>query len=144
MTEDAKANASAPKAKKAKPPAPEDKPFTEFMEQEFVPALKTAFDDAGLTDMELAFEKKPLNLAGISATDDYWQVEGQWQQGERQFNLYCFDEDIKGQKGFTATTYGSKPSTLESFMIDERKITRDLMVMYTLQRINSEKWLGRN
>ena len=144
MTETDKAKAPAAKAKKEKPPAPEDKPFTAFMEQDFLPNLKTAFTEAGLTDMDLAFVKKPVDLTGFSNSTAYWQVEGQWQQGSRRFNLYWFDESLKGQKGFSATTYGSQPSTLESFMIDERKVTLDLIVLYTLQRINSEKWLGRN
>ncbi|TVQ57558.1 MAG: DUF2996 domain-containing protein [Spirulina sp. DLM2.Bin59] len=144
MTETDKAQAPAAKAKKEKPPAPEDKPFTEFMEQDFLPTLKTAFTAAGLTDMDLAFVKKPVDLTGFSNSTAYWQVEGQWQQGARRFNLYWFDESLKGQKGFSATTYGSQPSTLESFMIDERKVTLDLIVLYTLQRINGEKWLGRN
>ncbi|MGK7926645.1 MAG: DUF2996 domain-containing protein [Spirulina sp.] len=132
------------KAKKPKPPALEDKPFTEFMEQHFTPKLQEALTQAGLEDMQIAFAKQPVSLAGFDSQEECWQIEGKWQQGMRQFNLYYFDEDIKGQKGFSATTHGAKPSTLESFMIDERKITLDLMVLYTLQRINGEKWLGRN
>jgi hypothetical protein len=130
--------------KKAKPPALEDKPFTEFMEQHFTPKLQAALTEAGLGDMQISFTKQPVSLAGFDSKEECWQIEGKWQQGKRQFNLYYFDEDIKGQKGFSAATHGVKPSTLESFMIDERKITLDLMVLYTLQRINGEKWLGRN
>jgi hypothetical protein len=130
--------------KKEKPPALEEKPFTEFMEQHFTPTLQEAFGKAGLADMKIAFTKKPVSLAGFDSGEDCWQVEGTWQQGTRQFNLYYFDEDLKGNKGFSSATHGAKPSTLESFMIDERKITLDLMVLYTLQRINGEKWLGRN
>lgn len=93
--------------------------------------------------MELSFSKKPLP-SSFGTQDSCWQMEGKWQKGDRQFNLYYFDEDISGAKGFSYTTFGSQPSTLESFMIDERKVTLDLMVLYTLQRINGEKWLGRN
>lgn len=143
MSEDAQAKSTKP-AKAAKPPALEDKPFTEFMEQDFLPNLKTAFDDAGLTDMSLEFTQKAVAVAGIPADEQYWQVEGQWLGGDRQFNLYYFDETIKGAKGFSCATSGRTASILESFMIDERKVSLELMVMYTLQRINSEKWLGRN
>ncbi|NES81812.1 MAG: DUF2996 domain-containing protein, partial [Moorea sp. SIO2B7] len=48
------------------------------------------------------------------------------------------------KKAFSYATNGAKPSTIESFMIDERKVTLDLMVMYTIQRLNSQKWLSRN
>lgn len=140
MSEETKAKPAA--EKKAKPPAPEEKPFTEFMEADFVPALKTACHEAGLTDMTLTFDKKTMPIQGLEDSDAYWQVEGQWQGGKRQFNVYYFDESIGGQKGFSCATDGYKASTLESFMIDERKVSLDLMVMYVLQRLNSEKWLG--
>lgn len=132
----------AAKKKKEKPPAVEDKPFTEFMQEHFLPSLKEAFAKDGIEDMSLSFEKKSIPITGLN--EECWQVEGQWKGGDRSFNLYYFDEDIKGKKGFSYATYGGKPSTLESFMIDERKISLDLMVLYTLQRINGEKWLGRN
>ena len=69
---------------------------------------------------------------------------GTWNKGQRQFKLYFPDESIKGQKAFSYAVNGKSPSTIESFMIDERKITLDLMVLYTLQRLNGQKWLTRN
>ncbi|MDJ0724460.1 MAG: DUF2996 domain-containing protein [Prochloraceae cyanobacterium] len=130
-------------AKKAKPPAIEKKPFTEFMEEHFLPGLKDAFPGVGVEDMKLSFVKEKLPIANIS-NEECWQVKGNWDGGKRQFNLYFPDESITGQKGFSYSTNGSQPSTLESFMIDERRITLDLMVMYTIQRLNSQKWLTRN
>ncbi|MEL7052319.1 MAG: DUF2996 domain-containing protein, partial [Cyanobacteria bacterium J06588_5] len=62
----------------------------------------------------------------------------------RQFNIAFLDEDIKGQKIFTLTENDSKPSTIEQFMGDERRITLGLMVLYTVQRLNGQKWLTRN
>ncbi|MEM8639885.1 MAG: DUF2996 domain-containing protein [Cyanobacteria bacterium P01_G01_bin.54] len=153
MPEDAKANAPAvekaakakPAAKKeAKPPAPEEKPLPEFLEQHFLPALQAAFAEAGLMDMSLSFSQKSIPVLGLPADEQYWQVEGHWLGGDRQFNLYYFDETLKGDKGFSCATSGQPASTLESFMIDERKVSLELMVMYTIQRLNSEKWLGGN
>ena len=86
----------------------------------------------------------PIPMAGLADQKEYWQVIGHWQPGQRQFNLYFLDENIKGKKAFSCTTNGEKPSTIESFMIDERKVTLDLMVLYTLQRLNGQKWLTRN
>jgi len=33
---------------------------------------------------------------------------------------------------------------LEPFLIDERKVTLDLMVFGVMQRLNGQKWLERN
>ncbi len=140
----AAAKAKAAKAKKAKAPAVEDKPFTEFMQQHFAPALKEALAGQGLEDIELTFAKEKLPIVDLNPEDQCWQVIGNWQNGQRQFNLYFLDENIKGKKAFSCTANGAKPSTIESFMIDERKVTLNLMVMYTLQRLNGQKWLTRN
>ncbi len=137
------AAAKPAKAKKEKPPAVEDKPFSEFMEQHFNPALKEALGKEGIEEIELNLVKEKLPIAS-SGSQECWQLKGNWDNGKRQFNLYFIDESIKGQKAFSYSTNGSKPSTIESFMIDERKITLDLMVMYTIQRLNGQKWLTRN
>ncbi|NEQ10233.1 MAG: DUF2996 domain-containing protein, partial [Moorea sp. SIO4E2] len=50
--------ATEAKAKKAKPPAIEKKPFTEFVEQHYVPALKTAFAKQGIDDVDVTFAKQ--------------------------------------------------------------------------------------
>lgn len=142
-----KADANKAKAKpaaKAKKPKVEDKPFTEFIEQDFLPALQKALKTEGLNDLDLKFAQAPLTIAGISSTEQCWQVAGNWSDRTFQFNLYFPDADIKGQKGFSFATHGAQPSTLESFMIDERRVTLDLMVMYVLQRLNGEKLLARN
>lgn len=138
------AAAKPPAAKKAKKPKLEDKPFSEFIEQHFTPSLKEAFGKEGLEDMELTFTKQGLPIAGANPDEQCWQVIGNWQQGQRQFNLYFLDEDISGKKAFSYATGGGKASTIESFMIDERRVTLDLLVLYTLQRINGQKWLTRN
>jgi hypothetical protein len=130
-------------AKKPKEPAIEDKPFAEFIEQHFTPALKEALAKKGITDIDLSFKKDKLP-AGLSASEQYWQVKGNLAKGQRQFNLYFLDEDINGQKAFAYAVNGLKPSTLESFMIDEKKTTLDLLLLYTLQRLNGQKWFGGN
>jgi hypothetical protein len=136
--------AAAAKAKKEKPPALEDKPFNEFIEQEYLPALKSAFAEQGISDLEISFVKDKIQIPGLSQNGNCWQVKGSWQSGRRQFNVYFPDEDINKQKAFSYATNGTHPSTLESFMIDERKVTLDLLVFYTLQRLNAQKWLAWN
>lgn len=134
----------AAKAKKEKAPAVEDKPFNEFIEQEYLPALKKAFAKEGIEDVDVTFVKDKIQIPGLSKDDACWQVAGSWKNGQRQFNVYFPDEDINKQKAFSWATNGAKPSTLESFMIDERKVTLDLLVFYTIQRLNAQKWLTRN
>ena len=138
----AKGKSAAPK--KPKEPALEDKPFTEFVTEHFIPTLKAALVKQGLEDIELTFTQEKLPIVGMSSTESYWQLIGKWQQGQRQFNLYFLEENIKGQKAFSYATNGVQPSILESFMIDERKVTLDLLLLYTLQRLNGQKWLVRN
>ncbi|HAC61948.1 MAG TPA: DUF2996 domain-containing protein [Cyanothece sp. UBA12306] len=131
-------------AKKEKPPAVEDKPFTEFMEQHFAPTLQERLSKEGLSDIKISFAKEKLPIPGTDSNEEYWQVIGTWDQGKRQFNLYFLAESISGQKAFSYATDGRPPSTMESFMIDERKVNLGLMVLYTLQRLNGQKWLTRN
>jgi len=135
---------AAAKAKKEKPPAAEDKPFNEFIEQEYLPSLKSAFAKEGIEDVELAFVKEKIQIPGLNKAEACWQVAGSWKEGQRQFNVYFPEQDINKQKGFACATNGAKASTLESFMIDERKVTLDLLVFYTMQRLNAQKWLTRN
>ena len=136
---------AAAKPKKEKPPPIEKKPFTEFMQQHYLPSLEKALKSKGIDDMQLEFEKRKLEIMGAEPTsDEYWQVRGRWKQGQRQFNIAFMKEDISGQKVFSYADNGAKPSTLEQFMGDERRITLDLMVLYTLQRLNGQKWLTRN
>ncbi len=136
--------AKAAKPKKEKPPAIEDKPFSEFIEQHFMPALKEAFMSQGIEDMELSFINAEIPIPKLVSNEPCWQVIGNWQHGQRQFNLYFLDEDISGKKAFSYSTDGGNPSTIESFMIDERRVNLDLLVLYTLQRLNGQKWLVRN
>jgi Protein of unknown function (DUF2996) len=130
-------------AKKEKAPAVEDKPFVEFMQQDYLPALQKAIAQQGVQDLNLTLSKQKIPIIGFEKAEECWQVIGSWQNGLRQFNLYFPEEDIGGKRGFSYNE-GKKPSTLESFLIDERKITLDLMVFGVVQRLNAQKWLGRN
>ena len=141
---DAKPAAKAVKAKKAKPPKLEDKPFSEFIQEHYLPALKEAMAQEGIEDVDLTFVEQSVPIKGANSNEPCWQVVGKWQNGDRQFNVYFPEGDIKGQKAFSYATYGNNPSTIESFMIDERRVNLELLVMYTLQRLNAQKWLTIN
>lgn len=136
--------APAAKPKKEKPPALEDKPFADFITQDYMPSLKKAMAATGFDDLDLTFEKLPLPIKGMEELGACWQVQGKFQGGQHQFLVGFVKEDIQGQKVFSCAGNGASPSLLESFMIDERKVTLDLMVLYTLQRLNGQKWLVGN
>jgi hypothetical protein len=112
-----------------------------------LPALKAGLAKQEIPNVDLTFEKRKINIVGFAQAPECWQVIGQWQSGDRQtreFNIYFFDEKINGQKGFSCAESGGKASTLESFRIDERKVDLGLLVFWTLQRLNAQKWLVRN
>jgi len=136
----------AAKPKKEKPPAPEDKPFADFIQQDYLPALQTGLTQQGLTGVDLQLEKRAVNIVGLTQVPECWQVVGRWrsQNQPREFNIYFFQESIQGQKGFSQSETGKLPSTLESFLIDERKVDLNLLVQGTLRRLNGQKWLARN
>jgi hypothetical protein len=135
--------AAAKAAKKEKAPAVEDKPFVEFMEQYYLPALQKAIAQQGVQDLEVAFAKQKVPIKGFESAEESWQVIGSLQNGLFHFNLYFPEEDIQGKKGFSCYE-GKKASTLESFLIDERKTTLDLLVFGLVQRLDGQKWLGVN
>jgi hypothetical protein len=129
--------------KKEKAPALEDKPFADFINQDFLPALKQTLAKTGISDLDLKFEKRKLPIAALDGAE-LWQVIGQWQGGQRQFHIIFSKEDIQAPKFFTWADYGAQSTLLESFMIDERKINLDLLLLYTVQRLNGQKWLVMN
>ncbi|MBO9999018.1 MAG: DUF2996 domain-containing protein [Cyanobacteria bacterium SID2] len=130
------------KAKKEKPPALEDKPFADFMHQDYLPALKAELEKQGIGDLELKFEKQRIMPLGLSG--ECWQVIGSWQGGKRRFVVYFPKADIKGPRAFSCSTDGTQPSTIEPFLMDERRITLQLLVFGVVQRLNAQKWLAKN
>ncbi|MDX2099464.1 MAG: DUF2996 domain-containing protein [Leptolyngbyaceae cyanobacterium bins.59] len=138
------AAAKPAREKKEKAPALESKPFADFIQQDYLPTLEKALVKLGVEDLYLSFEKQKINVVGFSQEPECWQVVGCWNSGRRQFNVYFLKEDIQGQRAFSYADRGSKPSTLEPFLIDERKVTLDLLVFGILQRLTAQKWLVRN
>lgn len=136
--------ATADKPKKEKPPALEDKPFGEFINQDLLPAIQKTLKTMGFPDVDLQLVKQPIPIQGIESMGECWQIVGKFPNTQRLFGIVFAKEDIQGQKFFYWTDNGSKPSLLESFMIDERKVSLDLMLLYTVQRLNGQKWLTRN
>ncbi len=126
-------------AAKAKPPAPEDKPFAEFVPELLLPALAREIQSYGGPEPELTFGEGPMPVVGSNC----WLVKGQL-PGERRFWLCFTSADINSAKTIAVAEAGSEPSLLESFLIDEKKTTLALLVSRLVQRLNGQKWLGAN
>jgi Protein of unknown function (DUF2996) len=123
---------AAPKAKE-KPPkkeAVEDKPFPDFIQQDYLPALNKALSAQGVLDLKLSFQENT--------------VLGQWMSGQRHFAVYFPEGDINAQRAFSCTVGNRPPSDIEPFLIDERKVNLDLLVFGVVQRLNAQKWFGNN
>ena len=132
------------KVKPEKPPAVEDKPFADFVQQDYLPALQKALSQEGIDDLELNLVKQKLPIASFGSSEECWQVVGKFKKGQRQFNVYFPKKDIKGPRAFSCADNASKPATFEPFLIDERKITLNLLVFGVIQRLNAQKWLSLN
>ena len=130
--------------KKEKPPAVEAKPFADFINQDYLPALTQALAAQGITDLHVALERSKIAIKGLENEPECSQVIGHWNGGKRQFNVYFFDDNIQGQRALSCIDLGTIASTLEPFLIDERKVTLDLLVAGVVLRLNSQKWLLRN
>jgi Protein of unknown function (DUF2996) len=130
--------------KKEKPPAVEDKPFAEFINQDYLPALQQALSAQGVSDLSIALERAKINVTGFETAPECSQAIGHWNGGKRQFNIYFFDDDIQGQRAISVVDRATKSSSIEPFLIDERKITLDLLVSGVVLRLNGQKWLTRN
>jgi Protein of unknown function (DUF2996) len=126
----AQVSATSKKAKKEVKETVEAKPFNEFILHDFFPGLEQAFASRDYADLELSFANN--------------QVNGTWDDGQKQFTIYFPDGDIQGRKAFSEASNGIPASTIEPFLIDERKVTLNLLIFGVLQRINAQKWFGGN
>ncbi len=128
MSEETTPTQDSPKAAAKKPAreVKEEKPFEQLITEEVIPAAIAAFQKRGVHDLQLRLEGKTLI--------------GSFAGGQKQFSVLFADGSLNGRKFFCCTTAGSLPSTLESFMIDERRVDVPLFVFYLLQRLYAQQW----
>ena len=125
--------------KPSKPPKVEDKPFDDFIKNHFIPGLNKAIKDKGteIKDLKLIQGTRPV-VGG-----NCWMVFCELSE-QRKFWL-CFSKDkITSDKTILLAESNSKPSIVESFLIDEKKTTLPLLISRVLQRLNGQKWIGAN
>lgn len=137
--ESAKAEPAKAAPAKAKEPAPEDQPFERFVPDLLLPAIARECQSYGGPAPELALVQGAMPVVGA----DCWMVQGQL-PGARRFWLCFTQPNIQSAKTVALAEPGAEPSLLESFLIDERKMTLALLVSRLVQRLNGQKWLGPN
>ncbi|MGC6483731.1 MAG: DUF2996 domain-containing protein [Synechococcus sp.] len=139
MSETPAAATPKPASKPAKPPKPEDKPFEVFIQEHLLPAVRDGLADRGMTPTVLELREGERPVVGGNC----WMLYGDLPPG-RRFWL-CFSEpSISAAKTITLADPGTDASLLESFLIDEKRMTLALLQSRLLQRLNGQKWLGGN
>ena len=126
-------------AAKPKPPKPEDKPFPEFIDSLFVPAVAKQLAEHGITAERLERVEAERPVVGGNCP----MVIGEL-PGGRRFWVCFASESINSSKLIALADPGSEPTLLESFLIDEKRMSLALLVSRLLQRLNGQKWLGGN
>ena len=126
-----------PKPKKELPI--EKKPFQEFVKLHLIPALIEEINQRG-------FEIDNINLKNTNrpiAGDKCWVIDCKIKD-TCNFWLSFEKEDISSLKSISLSKPNQKPSIIESFLIDEKRITLKLIISRVLQRLNGQKLIGVN
>ena len=126
-----------PKPKKELPV--EKKPFQEFINIHLIPALTEEINQRGL-------EIKNINLTNTNrpiAGDKCWVINCEIKD-TCSFWLSFEKDDISSLKSISLSKPNQQPSIIESFLIDEKRITLKLIISRVLQRLNGQKLIGVN
>ena len=117
----------------------EKKPFQEFINIHLIPALIEEFNQRGLeiNDINLTNTNRPI------AGDKCWVINCEIKD-TCNFLLSFEKDDISSLKSISLSKPNQKPSIIESFLIDEKKITLKLIISRVLQRLNGQKLIGVN
>jgi len=117
----------------------EKKPFQEFINNYLIPALKEEINQRGLeiNNINLTNTNRPI------AGDKCWVINCEI-KNTCNFWLSFEKDDISSLKSISLSKPNQKPSIIESFLIDEKRITLKLIISRVLQRLNGQKLIGVN
>ena len=117
----------------------EKKPFQEFINTHLIPALREEINQRGLEviNINLKNTNRPI------AEDKCWVINCEIKD-ICIFWLSFEKEDISSLKSISLSKPNQKPSIIESFLIDEKRITLKLIISRVLQRLNGQKLIGVN
>ena len=117
----------------------EKKPFQEFVNIHLIPSLEDEIKERGLELININLKNTNRPIAG----DKCWVIECEIKD-TCKFWLSFEKEDIASLKSISLSKPNQKPSIIESFLIDEKRITLQLIVSRILQRLNGQKLIGVN
>ena len=117
----------------------EKKPFQEFINIHLIPALVEEINLRGLkvNNINLTNTNRPI------AGDKCWVINCEIKD-TCNFWLSFEKEDISSLKSISLSKPNQTPSIIESFLIDEKRITLKLIISRVLQRLNGQKLIGVN
>ena len=117
----------------------EKKPFQEFINIHLIPALIEEINLRGLkvNNINLTNTNRPI------AGDKCWVINCEIKD-TCNFWLSFEKDDISSLKSISLSKPNQKPSIIESFLIDEKRITLKLIISRVLQRLNGQKLIGVN
>tara|TARA_B100000700_G_C15013303_1_gene842071 strand:+ start:1459 stop:1950 length:492 start_codon:yes stop_codon:yes gene_type:complete len=125
--------------KKPKPIKLEEKPFKIFIEEHLIPDLRKSIENTGTKVLNLELRSGPRPVVGGNCHFIYGKIGP-----GRKFWVAFNEENIASKKTIALAEIGSEPDLLESFLIDEKKSSKALLISRILQRLNGQKWLGAN
>ena len=117
----------------------EKKPFQEFIKIHLIPSLIQEINQRGLEVNNINLENTKRPIAG----DKCWVVNCEIKD-TCSFWLSFEKEDISSSKSISLSKPSQKPSIIESFLIDEKRITLKLIISRVMQRLNGQKLIGVN
>ena len=117
----------------------EKKPFNEFVNDHLLPSLIQELNDRGFEVEELHLKNTSRPIAGDECWVIYCEIKDIC-----NFWLSFEKEDISSLKSISLCKSNQKPSVIESFLIDEKRITLKLIISRILQRLNGQKLIGIN
>ncbi|KMZ67490.1 hypothetical protein ZOSMA_266G00030 [Zostera marina] len=115
-------------AKKKKPVAkPPAKPLPELMEDEVIPSLRSTLE-----------QQPEISQIDLSFCDN--KLQGSFLKKDVAHFFWAFFPNgiLTGPKGFSLSSYGSDMSTVEPFLIDERRITSKHIVFWVIKRLAAQ------
>ena len=127
------------KTKPLKEPPIEKKPFLEFINDYLIPEIKNEFKLKGKEINKINLQKTNRPIAEDICWVIYCEIKDTC-----NFWLSFEKDDITSLKSFSLCKNYEKPSIIESFLIDEKKITLKLIISRILQRLNGQKLIGAN
>ncbi|KAL3517916.1 hypothetical protein ACH5RR_020505 [Cinchona calisaya] len=119
---------AAPAATTKKPPAKAPpKPLPQLMEEEVIPSLTATLEaQEDIIELEISFLDNRL--------------EGSFLKKGFPYSFWAFfpDGNLTGPRGFCLSSYGSGVSTVEPFLVDEKRITSQHVVFWVEKRLAAQ------